>query len=261
MNIDANVQKIITLLIKKWKTIVIFTLLGAILAYFYTANFTTLTYVSTVEFLAYAVDSDQELSDSTTAAQQTSNTSKMNYAMKMMDTYIELFQTNKFNQSVADELNENLNTNYSASLIKGAVTIASVSDTALFKITVTTTDADLSYQIAHQLETSIPEAMEDANQGLVNASVEDAALKATASESLGYTRKCLIGAAVGFFLAAAYLILRDLLDVRIKNPDELPDRYNIPVLGSIPEFEIKSYSSHEKTDKKPRKEQKNGKEK
>lgn len=44
MNIDTNVQKIISLLLKKWKIIVLFALIGALLAYFYTANFTTLTY-------------------------------------------------------------------------------------------------------------------------------------------------------------------------------------------------------------------------
>lgn len=240
MNIDANVQKIISLLLKKWKILIIFGIIGACLAYFITANFTTLTYASSVEFLSYAVDSNQEFSDSTTASQQTSNTSKMNYAMKMMATYIELFKTNEFNQKVANELNENLNTNYSAAMIKNATVIESVPDTAFFKMTVTTTDADLSYQIAHQLEKTVPDVMKDTNNGLVQASVEDSALKATTAQSLGYPKKCLLGFAVGFVLAAAFIILRDLIDVRIKTSEELTERYDIPVLGSIPEFEFKS---------------------
>lgn len=60
MNIDANVQKIIFALLKKWKLLVALTLLGAIVAGVYTANFTTLTYTSSVKFLAYAVDSDRK---------------------------------------------------------------------------------------------------------------------------------------------------------------------------------------------------------
>lgn len=249
MNIDANVQKILTLLLKKWKTLIIFALIGTFVAYFFTANFTTLTYASSVEFLAYAVDKDQEFSDSSSSQQQVSNTSKMNYAMKMMATYIELFKTNEFNQKVADALNENLNTNYSASMIKNSTTIESVSDTAFFKMTVTTTDADLSYQIAHQLEETVPEVMKTTNNGLVNASVEDTALKATTSQSLGYPKKCLIGFLAGLVLAAAYFILRDLIDVRIKTSEELTERYDIPVLGSIPEFEIKSSAQTKKQEK------------
>ena len=76
MNIDANVQKILTLLLKKWKTLIIFALIGTFIAYFFTANFTTLTYASSVEFLAYAVDEDQEFSDSSSSQQQISNTNK-----------------------------------------------------------------------------------------------------------------------------------------------------------------------------------------
>ena len=248
MNLDANVQKLIIALLRKWKLIVSVAMIGIVLAYCYTANFTNLTYSSSVEFLAYAQDSNQDLSDSSTTAQQASNTSKMNYAIKMLDTYIELFKTNEFNQSVANEINENYSTSYSASNIKNAITIEDVAGTAMFKITVTTTDPDLSYQIAHQLETSIPNKMAATNNGTVRASVEDVALKATTSESRGYAKKMLLGAIVGAGLAAAYIILRELIDVRIKNSDELTDKYGIPVLGTIPEFDLKVSTS--KPDKK-----------
>jgi capsular polysaccharide biosynthesis protein len=240
MNLDINIQRIVAIVLKKWKLVVLLALIGAVCAYFYTANCTVLTYSSSVEFLAYAQDSNSELSDSSTVQQQASNTSKMNYAIKMLNTYIELFKTSEFNQSVADQINSEYNKAYSASQIKNAITITSVEDTAMFRVVVTTTDADLSYWIAHQLETSIPEKMEQTNNSLVKASVEDKALKATTSESLGYSKKCTIGALAGAILAAAYVILRDSLDIRIKNSDELSEFYEIPVLGSIPEFETKS---------------------
>ena len=247
MDLDANVQKMIIALLKKWKLIVAIALVGIIIAYCYTSN-TKLTYSSSVEFLAYVQDSSRELNDSTTIAQQASNTSKMNYAIKMLHTYIELFKTNEFNQTVADELNENFNQSYSAATIKNSITISEVPDTAMFKIVVTTTDADLSYQIACQLEESIPNKMENTNNGIVLASVEDSALKATTSESRGYLKKMAIGALIGAVLACAYIILRELIDVRIKSSDELPDRYTIPVLGTIPEFDLKAGSG--KSDKK-----------
>lgn len=240
MNIDNNVQKYITILLKRWKLIILAALIGTLLAYFYTANFTTLTYSSSVEFLAFSQDTQQELSDSSTISQQASNTSKMNYAIKMLDTYIELFKTNEFNQAVANDINREYSTSYTASQIKNSLSFEIIENTAMFKVTVTTTDADMSYQIAKQLETSIPDKMDNTNNGLVDASVEDAALKATTSESLGYVKKCLIGFAAGAVLAALYIILRDILDIRIKNSDDLAERYGIPVLGSIPEFEFRA---------------------
>ncbi|MCM1284877.1 MAG: Wzz/FepE/Etk N-terminal domain-containing protein [Acetobacter sp.] len=240
MNLDANVQKILTLILKKWKPIILVALVGALLAGIYTANFTTLTYSSTVEFLAYAQDSRQDINDATKVAQASSNTSKMNYAINMLDTYIEMFKTNKFNQAVADDLNKKYNATYSASYIQSSIVITKVSNTAMFKIAVTTDNADRSYQIAKQLEKSIPEKMLDTNNGVVNASIEDSAIKASASESLGYPKKCLIGFAAGAALAVVFIILRDLLDVRIRTAEELSERYGIPVLGTIPEFDLKS---------------------
>ncbi|MCM1114304.1 MAG: Wzz/FepE/Etk N-terminal domain-containing protein [Clostridium sp.] len=246
MNLDANIQKLISTVLKKWKLIVIFAVIGALLAFFYTSHFTTLTYSSSVEFLAYAQDTQQDLAESSTIVQATSNTSKMNYAMKALNTYIELFKTNEFNQNVADEINENYSTSYSAGTIKGATTITTIEDTAMFRVTITTTNADLSYQIAHQLEKSIPEKMKNTSDGIVRASVEDKALKATTSESLGYPKKITIGFLAGAILAVAYIILRDFIDVRIKSSDELTEIYDIPVLGTIPEFEFKQTTKSER---------------
>ncbi len=245
MNIDANVQKIIYTLIRKWKLIVAVTLVGIIVAYILTANFTTLTYTSSVEFLAYAVDTSDELNTDSSASGnsseyvRSSNTSKMNYAMRMLDTYIEIMETNGFRSRVVSDMNERLNSDYSLGSIGNSMVIEPVENTAMFKITVTTTDANLSYEIAHQLETTVPEMMKEKNSGLVQASVEDKPIKAISAGSLGYTKKCAIGAIAGFVLAAAYVLLRSFLDVRVKSSDELVDRYGIPVLGTVPTFEIK----------------------
>ena len=234
MNLDANIQKILSILLKKWKLIVVFALIGTIFAYIYTANFATLTYSSNVVFLSYVQDSNQELTDSTSIQQQASNTSKINYAIKMLNTYIQLIQTNEFYQNVVDEINDDYGTDYTVKTLKDAITVTPVEDTAMFKVTVTTTDPELSYRIAHQLETSVPKKMESSNNSLITASVEDSAIKASDHESKGYVKKCAIGFVAGAILAAAFIILKDLLDIRIKNPDELSEVYEIPILGTIP---------------------------
>lgn len=248
MNIDENVRKLLIALLRKWKVIVLFAVIGALVGYFYTANFTQQTYTSSVEFLAYAVDSRDEIMDSNTSSSSTnetriSNTSKMNYAMKMLDTYVEVMTTNAFNTQVAQDLNDRINSSYTGSTIKNAITIKPVENTAMFKITVTTSSADLSYEIAHQLEMTVPKMMKNTNSGLVNASVEDKPIKASAAGSLGYAKKCSIAAIIGVIIAAAYIILRNLLDVRIRTSEELIEKYNIPVLGSIPSFEVKNNNS------------------
>lgn len=258
LNIDENIKKIITALLKKWYLLIIFFLIGAIAAYAYTAKFTTLTYKSSVEFLAYVEDTNQELSGtSSTAQQRTSETSKRSYAMSMLDTYIEIFKTTDFNQNVADEINRLHGTSITADQIKSSISVEKIENTAMFKMHILTTDADLSYNISLALQECVPNAMSETNRGLVHASVVDKPMKATMATSKGYPKKCLIGAAAGMVLAAAYIILRDLLDVRIKTEEELSERYNIPVLGSIPAFDSKS-GSKSKESKSKKELKKNG---
>lgn len=255
MNIDANIQKLLTAVMRKWKLVVVVAIIGALLAFVYTANFTTLTYSSNVKFFTYAEDSQRELSEAASTSQTVvSNTSKMNYAMKMLTTYVELFNTNEFNQRVADSLNEKYSTSFTANQIKNAIKITPIEETAMFNVVVTTTDAELSYRIAHELETCIPEKMSETNNGLVHASVEDKAIKAAASESRGYAKKCAIGFLAGAVLAVVYIILRDLIDVRIKSSDELLERYEVPILGTIPKYEIKSSSKYNDKKAETRKE-------
>lgn len=250
MNIDENIKKILIALLRKWKVIVLFALIGVLLGVFYTANFTKETYTSTIEFLAYATDTDNEFSESNTSSNadlaRTSNTSKMNYAMKMLDTYIEIMGTNEFTSQVAQDLNDRKGSSYAGSTIKSAMKIEGVENTAMFKVTVTTDSADLSYEIAHQLETTVPKMMSNTNNGLVNASVEDRPVKASAAGNPGYIKKCIIGAIIGIVIAAAYIILRNMLDVRVHSSEELIEKYDIPVLGNIPSFEVKGSSNSEK---------------
>ena len=245
MNLDANVQKILFAILRRWKMVVLFALIGSLVGYFYTANFTKQTFTSKVEFLAYATDGNDDLAatNANDEVVRSSNTSKMNYAMRMLDTYIEIMQTNKFAETLAEDLNATYNANYDANTVLGTLEITAVESTAMFKVTVTTNEADLSYKIAKQLETTIPKMMKNKNNGLVRASVEDRAVKATTAESKNYPKKMLLAALVGAVLAVAYVVLRTLLDVRIKSGEELTEKYSIPVLGSIPNFESRLYQT------------------
>ena len=250
MNLDANVQKILFAVLRRWKLIFVFALIGALAGYVYTANFTNLTYTSRVEFLAYATDSNDDVASSSSASNEyvrSSNTSKMNYAMHMLKTYVEIMQTNAFAEQLVSDLNETYSANYDVSTVLGTMKITTVESTAMFKVEVTTGDAELSYRIAKQLETTIPRMMKNKNNGLVRSSVEDRAVRATSAGSKNYPKKMVIAALAGAVLAAAYVILRTLLDVRIKSGEELTEKYSIPVLGSIPNFESRLLQSSQST--------------
>lgn len=246
MNLDENIKRALEAILKKWKLLVVLAIIGAIVMYVYTNQTTVLTYSSEIEFFCYTNDSEtiSESSSSSSSSSDSSDssstriseTSRMNYVMSMMDTYIELFSTNDFCQYVADSVNETYGTSIDYSTILGCVTIAEVESTTMFTCTVVTTDADLSYYIALTLGECIPSQMENTNKGLVLATVEDAPLKASTSESINYLFRCFVGAVAGILLGCVYVVVRDVLDVRIKSEAELTERYDYPILGSVPAF-------------------------
>lgn len=241
---DENIRKVLSLFMKKWKTIVAFALIGVLAAYVITANFTTLTYTSTIGFYAYVQDEERE--DASGIVLSSSNTSKMNYAIRMITTYLALIDTNNFYQIATDSLNKSLDSDYDVSFVKNSMKTQATEDTALFSVSITTEDSELSYKVANELAKVIPNFIEKSNDGLVKIKVIDKPIKAAAAESLNYPQKCLIGAAVGIVIACAYIFLRDMLDIRIRTSNELVERYDIPVLGSIPDFDSKSKKSSKK---------------
>ena len=54
--------------------------------------------------------------------------------------------------------------------------------------------------------------------------------------SPSYQRNTLLGGAIGIMLAVAFVTLSFLLDVRIKDEEDLTQLFTIPVLGQIPSF-------------------------
>lgn len=193
MNTEIDLQKIMKLVLKKWKLVAIFCVIGALLIGIYSANFATKTYSSSVKFFVYAVETQQELSDSTLARNAASNTSKINYAMQMMETYTEMLNTSEFAKRVANDLNKKYNSNYTYKDISKCISIETKEDTAIMTMTVTTDDKGTAFQIARQLEITVPKVMKNKNNGLLNASVEDAAIEASTPNGMGTVKKSILG--------------------------------------------------------------------
>lgn len=253
-NMNSDIQRVLLLVMKKWKILFIFSVISLLLAFFYTANFVTLKYTSTVTFLAYVQDEEKDPEVVNGSVYATSNTSKMNYAIKMVDTYIALLQTNNFYSSV----NQALNNKYGSNYIKNVTSYSTVDETAIFSAKVTTTDPAVSQLIAETLVDQVPKLINEANDGLVTARVVDAPIKASSSIQPNYLRNCIIGLFIGIVLAVAIILLNDILNIKIGSEDELAEKYDIPVLGAVPSFDITGKSQSSSSGMKKKRGKENG---
>ena len=112
------------------------------------------------------------------------------------------------------------------------ISIDAVDDTQVIQVSVTAEDPDTAYQLA--------QALEEVSPDYVAEIVEGSSMRIVASPNYpdeiyapDYLRNALLGAVLGLFLAAAYIILRDLTDRRIKSAEALQERFDVPIVGII----------------------------
>ena len=155
-------------------------------------------------------------------------------------TYVELFKTTRFFETVA----EKSGLNYSASQVKSMVGVAQRTENSLFiDVSVTCVNPKHAVQIAETiydcgdeyLVSQLPNAYVKAIEGTNSIAFKNYPVVSTAMVTAA-----LVGAVVVFIIILALTVL----DKTIKGEKDFEAKYDIPILGSIPNF--KSAAREEK---------------
>lgn len=174
-----------------------------------------------------------------------------NYAQKMVGTYMELLNTERFRAAVADKLGNK----YTPSELKSMVSFEEVADTEVFKATVVCSDPKETKRIADAVAVAAPETINNILSTSSVASSDSADKKADAQTepktelkvvdeaqtpkeptSPSTTRNVIIAFFGGLIIALVVSVLRDYFDVKIKYNEEMTMVCGVPVLAAIPEF-------------------------
>ena len=173
---NISVMFILNILKKGWKLMIIFLLLGAAAAYAISTYFITPMYSSNLSL--YVMSSNS-------ANQNTA--SDINFSSRLARTYIIILQESTVREQVANKLH----TKISAGQLAGMVSIESVDETEVIKISATSSDPELSAEICNVYGSVAPEVL----QRVVKAgSVEIIGkAKASGSPSYQYVVRCRCG--------------------------------------------------------------------
>jgi polysaccharide biosynthesis transport protein len=159
---------------------------------------------------------------------------ELNYAQKVVNTYIEILKTDSFMSSV--EKSSGLG--YSAGSLKKMIEISPVRDTEIFRVQVTTTDPNDSLLLANTIARLTPDKIMKIKDADVVRVVDPATLPEKPSSpnillntTIGFTLGLIIGVMAAFIL--------EMLDKRIKDEDDLLKHYDVPILGVIPMIEVR----------------------
>ena len=149
-------------------------------------------------------------------------------AQKLVKTYGTFIQSDLVLDQVAaiDGINK------TASQIRSMVSTKSVNDTEMFAVYVVSTDPYEAANIANAIAKVAPSTIANIIEGSYAKEVDLAKVPSVPVDA-GRETKAVIAAVI----AAVAFVLRGMLDTHVRTEEELERICDIPVLGSIPDFE------------------------
>ena len=228
MKEEINLVKILEIILKLWWFVLIFAIVAGMVAFSISSFLMTPQYTSVAR--VYVDGGSQKAPGSgTTYNEITTNT-------RLVSTYIEVLCGDTYLNSIAKKAGK-LDYNTTGQQIKANITMNSANETEILEIKY----ADLSPEKAQAiLQLILDNAQREINRIISGCQVNvvDNASLPTTTSSPNIKQNTFIGIFVGVVLGIAVIFIRELLDTRIKDEDDLKNRYNIPVLGVIPNLDV-----------------------
>lgn len=125
--------------------------------------------------------------------------------------------------------------NMSYGQLRSKVSISVSSDTAIISIYVSDTDPVRATRLAEGIAEAAPYHIERVVDG-GSLRVLDAPIQPQNRYSPSYSRNAVLGAVIGAILTVIVLVINELVNDKVQNPQELESRYQITVIGNIPDM-------------------------
>lgn len=221
--VEIDYKKLILFYLRRWWMIALTAIILAGGAYAYARYMVPVKYrASTTIFVNNFDDSSKYASVSGSGL----STNK-----QLVTTYIAILKSNR----VLDKAEILLNGDYTAKQLSKMISADKVEDTEIMAVFVTASSATEAARVANVMGTVVMDEIAKIIDGS-SARVLDTATVPSSRYSPSYRDYALKGGLIGVALALIVLAVVFLMDVRIKDEDDLAALIDAPILGRIPEF-------------------------
>ena len=231
--VEIDLWKLMGVYLGRWKMIAFVTIAAAVVALGYTALMVTPLYQADVMIYVNNITSEAQVDYITAANLATSQ--------QLVNTYKNIITSD----SVLEVVAERLNMGYTAKDIRAMLTAAQVEETEIFEVYITHPDPVVAAQIANTVAEVAPGMIAEVVEGS-STKIIDYAKVPESRHSPSYKKNVLVGAMLGMVMALGYLTLAYLLDVRIRDDEDLTEYFDQPLLGQIPAFVVKDAPAEKK---------------
>ena len=221
--VEVDIKEILRMCLRKIWLILLGALVVGVAVYLYTAFFVAPQYIAGASFY---VNNSQQSSES-----QKISSSDLATSQRLVLTYVNIIKSDTVLEKVIAEAGLEM----TPSQIRSIMAAESIDDTEMFRVRIKHAKPWLAAKIANAIADVAPAEISNILVGSTTKVVDRAKVPTTPSTP-NRTQNAIIGALVGAVLAVAYVVIRTLMDVRIKSEEDLALISEAPVLGMIPEF-------------------------
>lgn len=210
---------------KRWKMIALLCVVGVLLMALYSFVIATPMYSSQVKIFVY----QNPKSESSSSAYQNVITSGY-----LINDYKELVNSKPVKDQALNRLAES---GYDADKVKSAITVTAVTDTRFIYIQTVNENPEYAAAYANELAKAFAEQATELMQ-IENINIVESAEAAKSPVSPQKAKNIVLGFAAGLVIGVVIAIAIDLLDQKVRYPDDLKNKYKQYVLlGTVPDFE------------------------
>jgi len=223
--IEIDLQRLLGALLKRSWLIGIVAVVFAVAAFLGTYFFITPQYQSVAMF--YVNNSSLSLGEASLSLESSDITASRN----LVKSYIVILKTRETLNMVIDYAG--VNRTYGQ--VRSMVSAASVDNTEIFQVVVTSPDPQEAEDLADAIAYVLPKRIGNIIEGTSAKVVDPAVLPANPS-SPNYTKNTMIGFLGGAVLMALLIVVLELLDIAVRSEEDISRSCSYPVLASVPDM-------------------------
>ena len=225
---EIDLKEFVMLFWDRKVSIILITIIFMLIGIIYSVGFVTPKYTSSTTLLLAT-------SESANSKTNTITTSDITLNSKLVSTYSELVKS----KNVTRQVISNLGIDETEDELRNSITVSSVKDTELIKISVTDKNATNAYNIANEIAKVFTQKVSEI-YNINNVQVLDQAEISSVPSNINHTKDVIMFTFVGLFVAIVFVLVANMLDTTIKSSEEVEKLCNVPVIASIPlySFEI-----------------------
>ena len=221
-----KINDLFNLFLKRWWVVLIAGVVMGMISYLYSVYLVDPMYTS--KGTLYVVNnSENQL--------KTYTTYDYTLSVQLVNTYSEILKSDTFCQTISKRLNSKV----SASQVKAMLKMSGVGETEILQVSAVSKNPELAREVVQEVLNNAPqEIMRVVKAGSVEI-IDNAALPTTPT-SPNVRNNTLLGFLIGIVLSAVGIYVLEMFDTTIKDEEELAVKYQLPVLGVIPDLMKKS---------------------